>query len=138
MEENKAKMVNMGVKGNGVNGTHGEHGAEKKKLTYEQLNDACNQLWQQNKQLVMRNRELEQIAINKRLDYLFKVLELSGKFSSDFVGDCAGEIEAAMTVDYQLDEDEINKNPFSDKENPKKELPKGMEIEGEDLKEKGL
>ena len=50
---------------------------EQKKLTYEQLNDACNQLWQQNKQLVKRNKELEQFVMNKRLDYLFKVLECS-------------------------------------------------------------
>ena len=27
------------------------------KLTYEQLNDACNQLWQQNRQLVARTKE---------------------------------------------------------------------------------
>lgn len=72
--------------------------AEEKKLTYEQLNDACNQLWQQNKQLAMRAKELEQCVMSKRLDYLFKVLELSGKFGSDFVVSCANEIEQAMTV----------------------------------------
>lgn len=71
---------------------------EGKKLTYEQLNDACNQLWQQNSQLVKRNRELEQFAMNKRLDYLFKVLEFGKDFSSDFVGNCASEIEEAMTI----------------------------------------
>ena len=71
---------------------------EQKKLTYEQLNDACNQLWQQNKQLVKGNKELEQFVMNKRLDYLFKVLECSKEFSSDFIGNCASEIEEAMTV----------------------------------------
>lgn len=96
MEENKAKTVNM--KGNN------QSKEEKQKLTYEQLNDACSQLWQQNKQLAARNRELEQYAINKRLDYLFKVLELSDKFSSDFVGDCSSEIEAAMTIPQDVEE----------------------------------
>lgn len=93
--QNKAKTVNMGNGGNKPAG---------KKLTYEQLNDACNQLWQQNKQLVARTRELEQYAMNKRMDYLFKVLEFSIKFSSDFVADCASEIEAAMTIPATLEE----------------------------------
>lgn len=96
MEENKAKTVNMNV-GN-------QPKEERKKLTYEQLNDACNQLWQQNKQLMARNQELQQFALNKRLDYLFKVLELSGNFSSDFVGDCASEIQEAMTIPQNPEE----------------------------------
>lgn len=96
MEETKAKTVNM-------NGNQPKE--EKKKLTYEQLNDACNQLWQQNKQLIARNRELEQFAMNKRMDYLFKVLELSDKFSSDFIIDCASEIEAAMTIPQSAEEE---------------------------------
>lgn len=80
--------------------------SEEKKLTYEQLNDACNQLWQQNKQLVVRNRELEQFAINKRLDYLFKVLDYSSKFSSDFIVSCTNEIEEAMTITNQEEKKE--------------------------------
>lgn len=71
---------------------------EQKKLTYEQLNDACNQLWQQNRQLIQKNKELEMFAMNKRLDYLFKVLEHSKEFSSDFVVSCVNEIEEAMTI----------------------------------------
>lgn len=76
---------------------------EQKKLTYEQLNDACNQLWQQNKQLVKRNKELEQFVMNKRLDYLFKVLECSKEFSSDFIRNCASEIEEAMTIPQDME-----------------------------------
>ncbi len=88
MEEQKnTKVVNM----------RGE-AKEEKKLTYEQLNDACNQLVQQNRQLMVRNRELEQFAMNKRLDYLFKVLEFSKEFSSDFVGNCTSEIASAMVI----------------------------------------
>lgn len=71
---------------------------EQKKLTYEQLNDACNQLWQQNRQLVQKNKELEMFAMNKRLDYLFKVLEHSKEFSSDFIINCVNEVEEAMTI----------------------------------------
>ena len=94
MEEQKnTKVVNM--KGKVM---------EEKKLTYEQLNDACNQLVQQNRQLMMRNRELEQFAMNKRLDYLFKVLEFSREFSSDFVGNCASEITSAMVIPEEEEE----------------------------------
>lgn len=95
MEENKTKVVSMN------NGKK-----EEKKLTYEQLNDACNQLWQQNKQLATRTRELEQFAMNKRLDYLFKVLEYSNKFSSDFIVSCTNEIEEAMTITNQEEKKE--------------------------------
>lgn len=94
MEEQKnTKVVNM--KGKVM---------EEKKLTYDQLNDACNQLVQQNRQLMMRNRELEQFAMNKRLDYLFKVLEFSREFSSDFVGNCASEITSAMVIPEEEEE----------------------------------
>lgn len=96
-EQNKAKQINMNV------GT-GKSETKQQKLTYEQLNDACNQLWQQNKQLVARNRELETFAMNKRLDYLFKVLELSNQFSSDFVVNCSSEIEQAMTISQDIEE----------------------------------
>jgi hypothetical protein len=95
MKENKTKVVNMNT---------GK--SEEKKLTYEQLNDACNQLWQQNKQLAARTRELEQFAMNKRLDYLFKVLEYSNKFSSDFIVNCTNEIEEAMTITSNDDKKE--------------------------------
>lgn len=96
-EQNKAKQINM-------NAGTGKSETKQQKLTYEQLNDACNQLWQQNKQLVARNRELETFAMNKRLDYLFKVLELSNQFSSDFVRNCASEIEQAMTIPQDIEE----------------------------------
>lgn len=96
-EQSKAKQINM-------NARAGKSENKQQKLTYEQLNDACNQLWQQNKQLVARNRELETFAMNKRLDYLFKVLELSNQFSSDFVVNCSSEIEQAMTIPQDIEE----------------------------------
>ena len=96
-EQNKAKQINMNVNEN-------KSENKQQKLTYEELNDACNQLWQQNKQLVAKNKELETFAMNKRLDYLFKVLELSNQFSSDFVVNCSSEIEQAMTIPQDIEE----------------------------------
>lgn len=85
-EQKKNKVVSMNTK------------QAEKKLSYEQLNDACNQLLQQNRQLAVQNKQLEQFAMNKRLDYLFKVIEFSKEFTSDFVGNCASEIEEALTI----------------------------------------
>ena len=96
-EQKKAMNVNMSNK---------SKVDEKSKLTYDQLKDACNQLWQQNQQLIKRSRELEQFAINKRLDYLFKVIEFSSMFSSDFVVNCTSEIEQAMTIPQEEDKKE--------------------------------
>ncbi len=93
-EQKKSKVVDM-------NGAKAE-----KKLTYEQLNDACNQLWMQNKQLASRNKELEQFVMNKRLDYLFKVVEFSSKFTCDFVCSSINEIEEAMTIPQEEEKKE--------------------------------
>lgn len=86
-EQKKSNVVNMSATKQADN-----------KLTYEQLNDACNQLLQQNRQLIVQNNELKQFIMSKRIDCLFKVLEYSKEFSSDFVGSCASEIEEALTV----------------------------------------
>lgn len=98
----------------------GSIGGEKKKLTYEQLNDVCNQLWMQNRQLTSKNRELEQFALNKRLDYLFKVLEYSNSFTSDFVVSCSSEIEEALTIpqsnEENMEEDGKRKEKCENKE----------------------
>lgn len=93
-EQKKAMSVNINQKSK-VN--------RENKLTYEQLNDACNQLLQQNRQLIQRTRELEQFALNKRLDYLFKIIEFNKMFSSDFVVSCTEEIEQAMTIPQEED-----------------------------------
>lgn len=93
-EQKKAMSVNINQKSK-VN--------KENKLTYEQLNDACNQLLQQNRQLIQRSRELEQFALNKRLDYLFKIIEFNKMFSSDFVVSCTEEIEQAMTIPQEED-----------------------------------
>lgn len=93
-EQKKAKTIS-------INGNSKE---TKQKLTYEQLNEACNQLFQQNKQLTMRLREVEQFLGNRRMDYLFKVIEFSTLFHSDFVVNCVDEIEEAMKMPQSEEE----------------------------------
>lgn len=94
MEEkkvNETKTVEMkAVKG----------GAQKEqKLTYEQLNEACNQLFQQNQQLRKQVNELNSFNAFKRLDYLFKVVEHSSAFNdAEFTSYCIDEIKDAMII----------------------------------------
>lgn len=89
MEEKRAKEVKM---------TPNHSSNKEQKLTYEQLNDACNQLFQQNQYLMKQVRELDMTNSFRRLDYLFKVIEFSSVFKdADFINSCLEEIKDAMT-----------------------------------------
>lgn len=95
MEENKAKAVKM----NSVKNDSKVADQSKQKLTYEQLNDVCNQLFQQNQELRKGLQEMNAVNVFKRLDYLFKVVELASTFKdSDFINSCMDEIKEALTI----------------------------------------
>lgn len=95
MEEKKKAMEKKMY----VNKTSNAKQENKQALTYEQLNDVCQQLFQQNQQLREKVSELGNIAMFKRLDYLFKVVELADTFKdSDFINSCIDEIKEALTV----------------------------------------
>lgn len=82
----------------------------KQPLTYEQLNNVCQQLFQQNQKLKADVTELSNVAMFKRLDYLFKVVEFSSTFKdSDFVNSCMDEIKEALTVKEEDTEDNDKK-----------------------------
>lgn len=76
------------------------------KLSYEELNQACaemsQQIQQQNKfiqQLRMQMQQMEFMLQNKRMDYLFKVLEIgSPVFSDSFIESCATEVQESLTI----------------------------------------
>lgn len=94
MEENKAKEIKMN---SAKQNTQADQ--PKQKLTYEQLNDVCNQLFQQNQELRKSLQEMNAVNIFKRLDYLFKVVELASTFKdSDFINSCIDEIKEALTI----------------------------------------
>jgi len=73
--------------------------------SYEDVVRYAQQLTQERdylkKQVELMNgklRELSDFSVFKRLDYLFKVVELKENFSKDFVGNCIKEIEGVMTI----------------------------------------
>lgn len=70
---------------------------EKKKLTYEQLNEIANQLMQENMKLKQKCQELYMADTIKRLEFLFKVVESTYPFDKEFRDTCAAEIKELMT-----------------------------------------
>lgn len=90
MEEKKlGKTVKMNAEKTG----------EEKRLSYEQLNDVCSQLYQENQKLYAQLQQANLANMFKRLDYLFKVLEYYDIINDKkFIDDCIGEIKSAMTI----------------------------------------
>lgn len=77
-----------------------EMAEQPKKFTYEQLEQIAGNLSNQVQQLSVRLQEANMFNIFKRLDYCFKVLEVSPNttlLNPDFVDRCAKEIEELMT-----------------------------------------
>ena len=95
MEEQKAKTVEMSAS------------QENKKLSYEELNEVCIRLEQQNQYLVRELQKANLTNMFKRLDYLFKVVEYSHSFGdAEFVGNCIEEIKEAMTINTEEGKEE--------------------------------
>lgn len=95
MEEQKAKTVEVNAS------------QENKKLSYEELNEVCMRLEQQNQYLVRELQKANLTNMFKRLDYLFKVVEYSHSFGdAEFVGNCIEEIKEAMTINTEEGKEE--------------------------------
>ena len=86
-----------------------EENKEKKKLSYEDLENLCHQLSDQSQTLYRKLQEANMTNMFKRLDYLFAVVENRGAFPEDFVKKTIDEIVSSMTI------------PEPDKEKEKKE-----------------
>ena len=94
MEEKKLKKVETA-----------KNNESEKKLSYEELNNVCVQLEQQNQYLVRQLQQTNMVNMFKRLDYLFKVLEFSSVIKdAEFINSCVEEIKEAMTVPAKEEE----------------------------------
>lgn len=111
MEEvkEKAKVVNIN--------TTGKKDAVNKKPSYEELNNYCMQLYEQNVQLVQKLRQADMENLFKRLDYLFKIIEFKDSFSKEFVKSCTDEIVQGMTPQ---EAPEVTKDNKAEEVKPKK------------------
>lgn len=86
-----------------------EENKEKKKLSYEDLENLCHQLSDQSQTLYRKLQEANMTNMFKRLDYLFAVVENRDAFPEDFVKKTIDEIVSSMTI------------PEAEKEEEKKE-----------------
>lgn len=82
------------------------------KLTEAQLKELANKLFNENRYLKQQLQQaIETINTFNRLNYLFKVIEVSNssgvyKFSSEFVQKCMDEVENIMTIPEEQQEEE--------------------------------
>lgn len=79
--------------------------ASSKKMSYEELAQVSQELNAQNnylkQQLNMAHQklaELSNLAMFKRLDYLFEIVKISDKFPKEFVEECSAEIVETMSI----------------------------------------
>ena len=74
-------------------------------LSYDQLKEVAAQLQHENQQLRSTLVRIDYSNTFKRLDYLFKVLELKDCFDSEFVITCSDEIKELMTPPTENEEE---------------------------------
>lgn len=95
MGENQNKTVKM-------TGKEGKK-EETKKISYEDLQKAAGQLYQQNQQLIARCKQYEEQMqrlnnVEVRLHYLFEVLDKGSYFDNEFIDICVNEVKEIMTI----------------------------------------
>ena len=83
---------------------------EKKELSYTELQDVAEKLFNQNKQFAAQNSQLKQQlqAVNEsrfltRLDFQIRIVDIANKggeyrFSPEFIDKTIAEIEESMTI----------------------------------------
>lgn len=104
MEEKKLKP-NVKAKKGAVQDNKAEQ-----KMSYDELNNVCIQLYQQNQNLMKQLQKAETTNMFKRIDYLFKVLEFKDAFRPDFVVSCVEELEEAIAVPEENEETDKKNN----------------------------
>lgn len=77
---------------------------QEQKFSYEQLNNICSELYQQNQNLHRQLQQANMVNMFKRLDYLFMVLKYNNIFNDEeFVQACIDEIKDAIIVKPEED-----------------------------------
>lgn len=83
---------------------------KKQKLSYEELNNAALQLAEQNRKLYQEVQRLNTAGVIKRLEFLFDVLKYKDVFNVDFVNRTVAEIEEALTIKPQEENEQTSSN----------------------------
>jgi hypothetical protein len=115
MEEQKINSKE--VKMHPTDGSKQDNKEVQEKLPYDKLKEIADSLWNENRYLKQQLQGASQTlrSIN-RLDYLFKVAELSANtssqwhFSSEFTSKCFEEIEKLMTLPEEEKKEEVKES----------------------------
>lgn len=83
---------------------------KKQKLSYDELNNAALQLAEQNRKLYQEVQRLNTAGVIKRLEFLFDVLKYKDVFNVDFVNRTVAEIEEALTIKPQEENEQTSSN----------------------------
>lgn len=83
---------------------------KKQKLSYEELNNAALQLAEQNRKLYQEVQRLNTAGVIKRLEFLFDVLKYKDVFNVGFVNRTVAEIEEALTIKPQEENEQTSSN----------------------------
>lgn len=113
MGENQNKTVNMTGKE--------VKKEETKKISYEDLQKAAGQLYQQNQQLINKCKQYEEQMqrlnnVEVRLHYLFEVLDKGSYFDNDFIDVCVNEVKEIMTIKEEAEEENTENKEEESKE----------------------
>lgn len=87
---------------------------KKAQLSYEELNNVARQLSEQNRQLQQMLQNTQNVF--RRLDYLFRVVEIKDFIPDDFKEACVKEIIELMTIP---DDEPENKEKVTEPEESK-------------------
>lgn len=87
---------------------------KKAQLSYEELNNVARQLSEQNRQLQQMLQNTQNVF--RRLDYLFRVVEIKDFIPDDFKEACVKEIIELMTI---TDDESENKEKVTEPEESK-------------------
>ena len=80
---------------------------EKKdqKYSYEELNNICAKLYADNQKMLQQLRQIDQVSLFKRMEYLLKCVELSDQIKdAEFITYCVKEIKDGMIIPEETEE----------------------------------
>ena len=66
----------------------GEKPPKKEKMSYEELENIAHQLSEQSRVLIQKLQDANMTNAFKRLDYLFKVIDMAHMFEEEIVTEC--------------------------------------------------
>ena len=76
---------------------------KKEKMSYEELENIAHQLSEQSRVLIQKLQDANMTNVFKRLDYLFKVIDMAHMFEEEFVTECVNEVKGLIQIPEEID-----------------------------------